>query len=67
MSVAAEVTIAKVRMGRSKRYLGSRGSRRRLREIAFWENWSTEMTIALIAALLGAFVLIPWLSRHLSF
>jgi hypothetical protein len=52
-------------MGKSKRYLGRRGSRRRLREIAFWENWSTEMTIALIAALLGAFVLIPWLNRHL--
>ena len=51
-------------MGKSKRYLGPRGSRRRVREIAFWENWSTEMTIALIAALLGAFILIPWLSRH---
>jgi hypothetical protein len=52
-------------MSKSTRYLGPRGSRRRVREIAFWENWSTEMTIAVIVVLLTGFVLIPWLSRHL--
>jgi hypothetical protein len=49
------------RPGTGKDY---RGSRKRLREITMKGNWSIEMWLLVIAALIILFVLVPWLVTH---
>jgi hypothetical protein len=41
-----------------------RGSRRRLRQIRFRDNWSRQMSFLIIVIVLTLLLVVPWLIQH---